>query len=190
VPTEYPADWMYWTFGVVLLLIANIACWVATVFTLPGNWGIVLLAALCAWLLPEPDGMRLGFGWIPVIVLAALAGVGELIEFFAGAAGAARQGASRRAMALALVGAALGSIVGAILGVPIPVVGSIIAAIGGGAAGAFAGAWLGEYWKGRASHERLAIGTGAMLGRVVGTIGKLVVGAVMVAYATAESFLI
>jgi uncharacterized protein YqgC (DUF456 family) len=190
VPNDYPAEWMYWTFGVVLLLFANIACWVATVFTLPGNWGIVLLAALCAWLLPEPEGMRLGFSWISVIVLAALAGLGELIEFLAGAAGAAKQGASRRAMALALVGAALGSMIGAVIGVPIPVVGSIIAAIGGGAAGAFAGAWVGEYWKGRASHERLAIGTGAMLGRVLGTIGKLVVGAVMVAYATAESFLI
>lgn len=190
MPTEYPPEWMYWTFGVVLLLVANLACWVATVFTLPGNWGIVVLAALCAWLLPEPEGWRLGFTWIAVIALTVLAGVGELIEFFAGAAGAAKQGGSRRAMVLALIGAAIGSVVGAMLGVPIPVVGSIIAAIGGGAAGAFAGAYLGEYWKGRASHERLAISTGAMLGRVMGTVGKLAVGAVMVAYATIESFII
>jgi uncharacterized protein len=190
VPPDYYADWVYWTCGVVLLLIANLACWVATVFTLPGNWGILGLAALCAWLLPEHSGDSLGFTWTAVIVLAVMAGIGELVEFAAGAAGAAKQGASRRAMALALVGAAVGSIVGAIIGVPVPVVGSIIAAVGGGAAGAFGGAYLGEYWKGRASHERLSISTGAMLGRVAGTIGKLIIGAAMVAYATVESFLI
>ena len=93
-------------------------------------------------------------------------------------------------MGLALVGAAVGSVIGAIIGVPIPVIGSIVAAVGGGAGGAFLGAYLGEYWKGRETHERLSISTGAMLGRVAGTIGKLIVGAVMVAYATAESFLI
>ena len=93
-------------------------------------------------------------------------------------------------MALALVGAAVGSIVGAVIGVPVPVVGSIVAAVGGGAAGAFLGAYLGEYWKGRASHERLAISTGAMLGRVAGTVGKLIIGGAMVAYATVGSFLV
>src|SRR5262245_53660357 len=181
---------MYWTFGVVLLFLANVACWLSTVFTLPGNWFIVALAALCAWLFPEHDGKTLGFTWTSVVLLAVLAGIGEVIEFAAGAAGAAKQGASRRGMALALVGAAVGSMVGAIIGVPIPVIGSLIAAVGGGAGGAFLGAYLGEYWKGRATEERLSISTGAMLGRVAGTVGKLAVGAAMVAYATVESFLI
>ena len=190
MPPEYYSEWIYWTCGVGLLLVLNCACWIATVFTLPGNWGIVLLGALCAWLLPERPGDELGFSWIAVIVLAVLAGIGEVIELAAGAAGAAKQGASRRAMVLALVGAAVGSVIGAIIGVPVPVIGSIVAAVGGGAGGAFLGAYLGEYWKGRASHERLSISTGAMLGRVAGTIGKLIVGAAMVAYATVESFLV
>lgn len=190
MPPDYYAEWIYWTCGVVLLLVANCVCWVATVFTLPGNWLIVTLAALCAWLLPERPGDELGFTWTGVIVLAVLAGIGELVELAAGAAGAAKQGASRRAMVLSLFGAGVGSFAGAIIGVPIPVVGSIVAAVGGGALGAFAGAYLGEYWKGRLSHERLSISTGAMLGRVAGTIGKLIIGAAMVAYATVESFLV
>lgn len=187
---DYPPDWVYWTFGVGLLFIANVACWLATIFTLPGNWAMLALAALCAVFLPEAEGTALGFTWTAVIVLLVLASLGELIEFLASAAGAAKQGASRRAMALSLAGAAVGSVTGAIVGVPIPVVGPIIAAIGGGALGAFGGAYLGEYWKGRANHERLSISKGAMIGRVLGTVGKLIVGGVMLAYATVESFLV
>jgi uncharacterized protein YqgC (DUF456 family) len=149
VPPDYYAEWIYWTCGVALLLVANLACWLATVFTLPGNWGIVSLAALCAWLLPERAGDELGFSWVAVMILVVMAGIGELVEFAAGAAGAAKQGASRRAMVMALLGAAVGSIVGAIIGVPVPVVGSIVAAVGGGAGGRFSAAYLGEYWRPR-----------------------------------------
>lgn len=49
---DAPPLWVYWLGG-ILLLLANVAYWVATFFTLPGNWGIVVLAALFAVLLPE-----------------------------------------------------------------------------------------------------------------------------------------
>ncbi len=182
---DYPATWIYWL-CCILLLLANVACWVATFFTLPGNWVIVALAALFAFFLPEQEN-GLGISWWAVGGLALLAGIGELLEFAAGAAGAAKQGASRRSMALSLVGAAVGSIGGAIVGVPIPIVGPIIAALGGGAAGAFAGAYLGETWKGRAGDEKLSISKAALVGRLLGTVGKLLVGIAMVAYATVES---
>ena len=183
--TDHPATWIYWL-CCILLLLANIACWIATFFTLPGNWGIVVLAALFAFFLPEQEN-GLGVSWPAVGGLAVLAAVGELLEFVAGAAGAAKQGASRRSMVLSLVGATVGSIGGAIIGVPIPVVGPIVAALGGGAAGAFAGAYLGETWKGRADHEKLSISKAALVGRLLGTVGKLFVGIAMVAYATVES---
>jgi hypothetical protein len=183
---DYPATWIYWL-CCILLLLANVACWVATFFTLPGNWVIVALAALFAFFLPEQEN-GLGISWWAVGGLALLAGIGELLEFAAGAAGAAKQGASRRSMALSLVGAAVGSIGGALVGVPIPIVGPIVAALGGGAAGAFAGAYLGETWKGgRADHEKLSISKAALVGRLLGTVGKLLVGIAMVAYATVES---
>jgi uncharacterized protein len=181
----YPADWIYWL-CLSLLLLANAGCWVASFFMLPGNWVMVGLAAVCAILLPEQEG-GLGISWWAVLVLAALAGLGEMIEFAAGAAGAAKQGASRRAMFLSLVGAMLGSIAGAIIGVPVPVVGPIIAALGGAAGGAFLGAYLGETWKGRSGEERMNVSKGALVGRLLGTVGKLMVGSVMVVYITIES---
>jgi uncharacterized protein YqgC (DUF456 family) len=183
---EAPALWVYWLGG-ILLLLANIACWIATVFTLPGNWGIVALAALCAVLLPEQES-GVGMSWWAVGGLAALAGLGELLELVAGAAGAAKLGASRRSIALSMLGAMIGSIVGAFVGVPVPFVGSVIAAVGGGALGAFAGAYLGETWKGRADLEKFSISKAALVGRLLGTVGKLAAGMAMVAYATVEFF--
>ncbi len=183
---DAPAIWVHWLGG-ILLLVANVACWTSTLFNLPGNWGIVALAAVFAALLPEQEN-GLGMTWWVVGGLAALAGLGELLELVAGAAGAAKLGASRRSIALSMLGAMIGSIVGAFIGVPVPIVGSIIAALGGGALGAFAGAYLGETWKGRADHEKLSISKAALVGRLLGTVGKLMAGIVMVAYATVESF--
>lgn len=183
---DAPPTWVYWLGG-ILLLLANVTCLVGTFFTLPGNLGIVALAALCAVFLPEQEN-GLGMSWWAVGGLLALAGLGELLELIAGAAGAAKLGASRRSIAMSMVGAMVGSILGAFVGVPVPLVGPIIAALGGGAIGAFAGAYLGESWKGRDHLEKLSISKAALVGRLLGTVGKLVMGIVMVGYATVESF--
>jgi uncharacterized protein YqgC (DUF456 family) len=154
--------------------------------TLPGNWVMVGGAALFAWLMPAEAGR--GVSWNTVIVLLVLAVIGEVIEFAAGAAGAAKQGASRRAIILSMVGAITGSILGLSAGVPIPVVGSLVMAIFGGAAGAFAGAYLGEAWKGRDEPARTAAGRGAFFGRIWGTIGKFAVGAIILAIVAWDAF--
>ncbi len=119
-----------------------------------------------------------------------MAVLGEVIEFAAGAAGAAKQGASRRAVLLALVGTVFGSLLGAVFGslIPIPLIGTMIGAIGGGAGGAFVGAYLGEWWIGKTSKERLTVSTAAMVGRLLGTFGKLAIGAVMLVIVTVDSF--
>ncbi len=185
---DFPLDpqWTQIGWG-VLLVLAAVACWTANVFTLPGNWMILGLAALFAWLLPADEYGR-GFGWITVGVLGLLALLGEAVEFAAGAAGAAKHGASRRAMLLSMAGAIVGSLAGAAVGIPMPVVGSLVAAVGGGAAGAFGGAYLGELWKGKTHPERTAVGTGALLGRLFGTAGKLTAGAAMVAVLAVMTF--
>lgn len=183
-----PPDWVYHVAG-VLLLVANAAAWVATIFTLPGTWVIAGLMALAAWFLPEAEGRSLGIGWYEAATIAGLAVLGEVVEFVGGAAGAKKAGASRRAMALALGGAAAGSFIGAIVGVPIPLVGPIIAALAGGGLGAFAGAYMGEAWKGRGHSERITVGQVAMIGRLLGTVGKLVVGLIMVVTAAAMFWL-
>ncbi|MCI0335191.1 MAG: DUF456 domain-containing protein [Planctomycetes bacterium] len=182
-------DWNLWSYYLyaLLLVVGSVVAWLLNLVALPGNWLIVGGAALFAWLLPVENDR--GIAWNTVIALAVLATIGEAIEFAAGAAGAAKQGASRRAIALSMVGAIAGSIIGLSIGVPIPVVGSLVMALFGGAAGAFAGAYLGEAWKGREEPARSAAGRGAFLGRIWGTVGKFAVGAVMLAIVAWDAFL-
>jgi uncharacterized protein YqgC (DUF456 family) len=138
--------WLYYTLALALIA-AGFVCWLTNLFSLPGNWILLLLTALFAWLVPA-EGSR-GATWTTVWILLTLAVVGEVIEFAAGDAGAAKRGASRRAVWLSLLGAFAGSVGGAIIGLPIALVGSPIAALIGGAVGAFLGAYLGESWVGR-----------------------------------------
>ena len=128
--------WAYYPAAIVLVLLC-VAAWLTTLLTLPGNWFVLGLAALFAWWFPADAGR--GVEWRTVVILAVLAVIGEVIEFVAGAAGAAKQGASARAIALSLVGAFVGSLAGFVVGTPIPIIGSLVVAVFGGAAGAFAG---------------------------------------------------
>jgi hypothetical protein len=170
--------WAYYLWA-MLLIVASCAAWFTTLVTLPGNWFIAGFAALFAWLVPVEAGG--GVTWTVVAVLVGLAVLGEIVEFGAGAAGAAKQGASKRGVVLSMVGAIVGSFMGLAMGLPIPIIGSFVMALLGGAAGAFAGAYLGESWKGKPSEDRVAIGRGAFAGRIWGTVGKLAVGAIMLA---------
>jgi uncharacterized protein YqgC (DUF456 family) len=168
--------WLYYM-SAVLLILACGAGWLGTLLTLPGNWLIVLFAALFAWLFPAEAGR--GIAWATVGWLVGLAVVGEIIEFASSAAGAAKQGASRRAVLLSLVGAVVGTVLGLAVGMPIPVIGPIVVAVLGGAIGAFVGAYVGEWHAGRAEADRFAVGQGAFVGKLWGTLGKLVAGAIM-----------
>lgn len=170
---------------IVLLTLGNGIAWLANLFTLPGNWIILILCGIYAWFFPEHAGS--GIGWIGLSILAGCAILGEVIEFAAGAAFAGKRGGSRRGMALAVVGTMVGSLVGAMVSLPIPIVGPMVGALAGGAGGAFAGAWLGEMWKGKTAAEGAHIGTGAMIGRLLGTSAKLLMGAIMVVIATVDA---
>lgn len=175
----------YYAWSVLLVLGCTMA-WATTFLMLPGNWIIVGLAAAFAWLVPAGAGQ--GLAWHTVGVSAGLAALGEVIEAAAGAAGAAKRGASRRALVLAVLGAMFGSISGAVVGVPVPVIGPILGALAGGALGAFAGAYLGEMWKGKSSGESVMVGKGALIGRLLGTVGKLAAGAIMCVVIAVSAF--
>lgn len=179
-----PEFWYYlWA---ITLLVANLCAWASTLITLPGNWCIVLATVLFAAFVRY--GSDPGVNWWVVAAITLLAVVGEGVEFLAGAAGAAKQGGSRRGMALAITGSMIGSLCGAFAGVPVPVIGPMIGALGGGAAGAFAGAYVGEAWKGKTSGEMLAISKAALLGRLLGTVGKLAIGMIMVVIVAFATF--
>lgn len=167
-----------------LLVISNLAAWLSNALSLPGNWLIVVFTACFAWLVP--DAQQHGIGWPTVALLVVIAAIGEVVELVASAAVAGKRGGSRRGMVMAIAGTVLGSILGAVIAVPIPIVGSVVGAIIGGASGAFAGAWLGEIWKGKPLEEGYHIATGALLGRLLGTAGKLIFGAMMVVIATID----
>ena len=82
--------------------------------------------------------------------------------------------------ALPIVGSLAGGILGVAVGLPIPVVGSVIAALLFAALGALLGGIVGERWHGQNWTDSLKVGHAAFWGRLTGTLGKVLVGFVMV----------
>jgi len=167
----------------LLLVVALLTCWMLTLLSLPGNWLMVAVAAVYAYVVP-PDSPT-ALGWPTVAVLACLAAVGELIEFLAGALGVAAAGGTRRGAVLALAGSFAGAILGIVLGLPIPLIGPLLAALLFAGLGALAGGLLGELSAGKNLDASWRIGKAAFWGRLVGTLGKATVGAVMAAVSAA-----
>ena len=166
---------LLWAFLLVVILLVG---WALTLLSLPGNWLIV--AAVTAYVLVVPAESPVGVGWGVAVALVFLAAVGEVLEFLAGALGAAKAGGSRRGAVLALAGSLVGGIAGLFFGTPIPVVGPLLVAVLLAGAGAFIGAVLGERWKGRGFDDAWKVGKAAFWGRLLGTVAKAVIGAAMV----------
>jgi uncharacterized protein YqgC (DUF456 family) len=163
----------------LLLVAAAVLLWGLNLIGLPGNWLIVMIAVIYAWAMPAES--RADITWWAIGGLASLALLGEALEFLAGALGAAKAGASRRAAVMALGGSLAGGIVGLFVGVPIPVIGSLVGAVVFAGLGALTGAYFGERWKGKDVDESLRVGQAALFGRMLGTLGKSLAGGVMVA---------
>lgn len=161
-----------------LLFLVVVIGWALNLFGLPGNWINLLAIGVYACLLP--DAGRTAISWWVVGAVAGLAVVGEVLEFAAGAMGVAKVGGSRRGAVLALLGSIAGGILGAIIGIPIPVIGPIVAILIFGGFGALVGAALGERWKGRDWQASFEVGQAAFWGRLFGSLGKLLAGAVIV----------
>ena len=167
---------MLWIWA-VLLVLTMLACWALNLVGLPGNWFIVLSAALYAWLMPVH---RADFGWLVVVMVLVLAILGEVFEFLAGAAGTMKAGGTKRGAMLALLGSGLGGLLGLFIGVPVPVIGSVVGALIFSAIGALLGAIAGEMWAGRDINHSWSVGHGAFWGRLLGTFGKAIVGVTMI----------
>ena len=180
---------MVLTLVVLFFLVSLAAGWVLTLLSMPGNWLMVAATVLYVALAPVEPNSRLAIGWPLVGVLAVLAILGEVVEFVAGAAGVAKAGGSRRGAVLAIAGSLVGAIAGVFIGVPIPVVGSMIGAVLFACIGAMAGAIVGEQWAGKNSDACLRVGAMAFLGRLIGTVGKILFGSVMAATAAAALIL-
>jgi hypothetical protein len=165
----------------LIYCVLLVVCWCMTLFGLPGNWLILVLACAVTWLAPAESRLETA----PIILgaLLALAVGGEAVEFAAGSAAANRAGGTRRGAVGALGGAMLGAMAGAMVGLPVPIIGSAVAAILGGAVGAMAGALALEFHGGRGLVASWRVGHAAFWGRLFGTLSKAAIGAVMVVVA-------
>lgn len=162
----------------VSLVLVCAAAWLLNLITLPGNWLAVLVMGIYAWIGPETG--RTALGVVPVVIAFGFAIVGEVFEFAAGAVGASKAGASRRATLYAIGGSMAGAVIGGIVGLPIPVLGPVLAALLFGGLGATAGAMLAEWNDGKAWRENWRVGKAAFWGRTTGTVGKMVAGLAVV----------
>jgi uncharacterized protein YqgC (DUF456 family) len=169
-------------FELTLLLLSLAAGWLLTMLSLPGNWLMLGATAVYAYF---SQGTPFEVSWTTVGILLVLALLAELLEFAAGAVGAAQVGGSKRGAMLAILGSMAGAIVGAGAGaaIPIPLVGSVLGAILGASLGALSGAMLGEAWKGRTLGETWKVGQAAFWGRLLGTIAKTTIASAMAAIA-------
>ena len=151
---------------ILLLVISSVAGLLLIPLGLPGLWVMVLGALGYGWL---TSFQTLGPGMI--VLAAALALVGEVVEAWDGFGFTRRYGGSSRAG----WGALVGGLVGAVIGVPVPLIGSVI----GGFLGSFAGAALLEYTRVRHAGAAAGAGWGAVLGRAAAAAVKMALGIVI-----------
>jgi len=156
---------LLWGLGLGLVLFSFL--WL-NLLSLPGNWLMLGVLALLAWLGPEG---RITWGFVGLMGAAAV--LGEILELAGQLIGGKRGGASGAGN----FGGIVGSIAGAILLAPF--------ALGlGSLAGALLGAWVGCFAVERLrqeSHQRAAQAAwGAFWGRSFGLVGKSAVGATII----------
>ncbi len=131
---------------------------------LPGSW--IALGGIAVF-----DAFT-GFaevGWVTILVMTALAVLGEVAESTLGLVVVARKGATK----WGVLGAFLGGLIGAVAGTAaIPFVGSVIFAL----VGAFAGAVICEYIYYRSVDRALQTGFFAFLGKLAAYMVKFAIG--------------
>ncbi len=152
----------------LVLALATVA-WVLSIFSLPGNWIMVLIALLYGW----SEGFSIMAWW----VLAAgvvLAGLGELVEL----AGTYLGGGTRGGHWTTGLAAIAGSIVGALVGAAFF---WGLGALPGTVVGAFAGAVAAEGLRHGEGERALKVGLGAAVGRALGLAAKLGLGGAFLA---------
>lgn len=161
---------------IVLFILLLIVLWLSSLFGMPGNWLMIAVALIWTWLVGESFAE---IGWLPLLVVVALAALGELLEFGASVLGTKKVGGGRRAATLSVVGSVVGGIVGIFIALPVPIIGWIFGSLLFACVGALIGATLGEKWQGSDMNASLKVGGAAFAGRLVGTVSKIVIGAMI-----------
>lgn len=151
-----------------MLILLN-ACWLMLVlFTLPGNWLMVITTCLFAWW--KWDTGRPFNEWL-LIGIAVLALIGEIIEFFAGAGGAKKAGSGWLGALAAIGGAIFGALAGTFI-IAVPIIGTML----GACFGAGLAAWGVERITGKEHNASVRSGVGAGTGVLIGALSKFGIG--------------
>lgn len=155
----------------------GLAAMIASLFLIPlGLPGVWIMVAIL--LIGVAGGLV--SPWV-FLLMAALAGFAEYLEFLAVGRMTSRYGGSSRTF----WGAVIGGLAGALIGTPVPIVGSLIGALIGTVAGAFVLTW---HQTGHAAGSARA-SWGALLGRAAAIGLKVFVGLVIIAIGGASLLL-
>lgn len=147
--------------GLIGLDLGLIACLILVPLGLPGNFLMLGLALVAAWL-----GGFARIGWIALLVMLGAVLLAELLESLLGAAMTRRYGASWWGVGGAFIGGIVGALVGS---AALPLVGTLVGAFLGAASGAV----LLEAWqRRRVDAEALRAGWGAFLGKLLASLLK------------------
>ncbi|MBL0920638.1 MAG: DUF456 domain-containing protein [Phycisphaerales bacterium] len=158
------------TFAGILVALFGLFGVALTLLGFSGVWLTILVALLMDWWRPDPQ-----YGLWTIIAAVGLGVLGEVVEFAAGAVGAGSAGGSKRAAAGAMAGGLLGAILGTPL-IPIPIVGTIVGAVVGAGLGA---ALLERTKETRTWGDSLRVGQGAAIGRLIATVVKTTLAAIV-----------
>lgn len=162
---------LLWGLGVGLVLFAFL--WL-NLLSLPGNWLMLGVLCLAAWVGPEG---RITWGFVGLMTGAAV--LGEVFEFAAQVMGGRRGGASGAGN----FGGIVGSIAGAIVLAPFALgLGSLF--------GALFGAWVGCYavetMRQQSRLKASEAAWGAFWGRSFGLVAKSAIGATIIVMSIAR----
>ncbi|MCP4546859.1 MAG: DUF456 domain-containing protein [bacterium] len=157
--------------GLAALDLALLTCLILIPMGIPGNFIMLALALLTAWL-----GHFQAISWLALIIMLAMVILAEVVEAALGSVMARKYGASWWGVG----GAFIGGITGVILGTAVlPLIGSLIGAFIGSAVGAV----LLETWHlRRIDDEVLRAGWGAFIGKLLAALFKVSVGMGIMAY--------
>jgi uncharacterized protein YqgC (DUF456 family) len=147
----------------ILLSLVLVASMVLIVLGLPGLWIMIASAITYNIVVPERP-----MSWLSIAGICALGVVAEVLDFSLAGKYARKYGGSRKAA----WGAIIGGMIGAFVGVPVPIVGPVIGAL----IGSFAGALVGEFRDTGDTGAAAKVATGALIGRVLGTVIKVGLG--------------
>ncbi len=179
-------EWLQYVIAVVFFLLGGV-CVVLVVVQLPGTWMLLGLAVIveCVDRAYLPECEQQTFEWWVLGGVFAIAVIGEIIEFVAGAAGAKKGGSSTRGM----VGALIGGIVGIFIFTPLFFFVPIFGAFFGAVLGTFVGAVVGELSAGQSTIQgTMKPAIGATIGRVIGTTSKVGIAIAMWLVLTVSAF--